>query len=95
PPFALPYSLGLIQRFVDDIVLVSDDDLTRAMYLLFDRMKLAVEPAGAATTAALIGPLAEVLRDARVGLVVCGTNIDPPRFSEYLARGEGVFLRAQ
>ena len=88
PPFAMPYSLGLIRRFVDEIVLVSDDALTEAMYLLFDRQKLAVEPAGAATTAALLGPLRAQLRGLRVGLIVCGANIDPARFSEYLARGE-------
>lgn len=87
PPFALPYSLSLVQRFVDDIVLVSDDDLTEAMYLLFERMKLAVEPAGAATTAAALGPLRERLRGKRTGLLICGANIDATRFAEYLQRG--------
>jgi threonine dehydratase len=87
PPFALPYSLSLVQRYVDDIVLVDDDQLTEGLFLLFERMKLAVEPAGAASTAALLGPLAERLAGTRVGLVVCGANIDPPRFAEYLERG--------
>ena len=87
PPFALPYSLGLVQRFVDDIVLVSDDDLTEALYLLFERAKLAVEPAGAATTAAAIGPLRERLRGKKAGLLICGANIDATRFAEYLQRG--------
>lgn len=87
PPFALPYSLSLVQRFVDDIVLVSDDDLTEAMYLLFSRAKLAVEPAGAATTAAAIGPLRERLQGKRTGLLICGANIDAERFAEYLQRG--------
>lgn len=88
PPFALPYSLELVRRFVDDIVLVSDDDLTAALYLLFSRAKLAVEPAGAATTAALLGPLRSVLAGQRVGLVVCGANIEPAKFADYLIRGE-------
>jgi threonine dehydratase len=87
PPFALPYSLSLVQRFVDDIVLVGDDDLIEALYLLFERMKLAVEPAGAATTAALLGPLRERVAGQRVGLVVCGANIDTDRFGELLGRG--------
>ena len=87
PPFALPYSLSLVQRFVDDIVLVSDDDLTEALYLLFERAKLAVEPAGAATTAAAIGPLRERLQGKRAGLLICGANIDATRFAEYLQRG--------
>jgi threonine dehydratase len=87
PPFALPYSLSLVQRFVDDIVLVKDEDLIESMYLLFERMKLAVEPAGAATTAALLGPLRSRVAGQRVGLVVCGANIDAERFADLLRQG--------
>lgn len=92
PPFALPYSLGLVGRFVDDIVLVSDDELTAALYVLFSRAKLAVEPAGAATTAAMLGPLRERLAGQRVALIICGANIEPARFTEYLVRGEQQWL---
>jgi threonine dehydratase len=48
-------------------------------------MKLAVEPAGAAATAALLGPLRERLRGKRVGITVCGTNIDIESFSAAVA----------
>ena len=75
-PYALPYSFALCQQNVDDIVLVDDDALRRAMGLLFSGMKLAVEPAGAAATAALLGPLRERLQGQRVGVIVCGANID-------------------
>lgn len=92
PPFAMPYSLGLVTRFVDDIVLVSDEAMEEAIYLLFSRLKLAVEPAAAAATAALLGPLAHRLAGRRVALVVCGTNIGPGRFQQHLARGEGLWL---
>jgi threonine dehydratase len=91
PPFTLPYSLGLIQRFVDDVVLVSDEAMEEAMYLLFSRLKLAVEPAAAAATAALLGPLAHRVAGRRVGVVVCGTNIGAARFAESLARGEALW----
>ena len=47
--------------------------------------KLAVEPAGAAATAALMGPLRERLRGKRVGVIVCGSNIDAATFSTHLA----------
>ena len=66
---------------VDELVLVTDDELRRAMRLLFRGVKLAVEPAGAAATAALIGPLRERFRGSRVGAIVCGTNIDPATFT--------------
>jgi threonine dehydratase len=46
-----------------------------------------VEPAGAASTAALLGRLRERLSGRRVGLVVCGSNIDAETFSRQLATG--------
>ncbi len=80
-PYAQPYSYGLCREFVDEIVLVNDDDMRGGMGLLFHSMKLAVEPAGAAATAALMGPLRERLRGKRVGITVCGANIDIKSFA--------------
>jgi threonine dehydratase len=79
-PYALPYSFGVARQFVDGIVTIPDDAMRRAMGLLFAEMKLAVEPAGAAATAALCGPLRARLDGKRVGLIVCGTNIDLETF---------------
>ncbi|HEY7411423.1 MAG TPA: threonine/serine dehydratase [Vicinamibacteria bacterium] len=83
-PHAAPYSFALCRRYLDDLVLVDDDALRRAMLLLFASAKLAVEPAGAAATAALCGPLRERLAGRRVGLVVCGANIDSATFARHL-----------
>jgi threonine dehydratase len=80
-PYALPHSFGIAQRFVDEIVTIPDAAMQRAMALLFADMKLAVEPAGAAATAALCGPLRERLQGKRVALVVCGSNIDLATFA--------------
>jgi threonine dehydratase len=80
-PYALPYSFELCRRFVDEIVLIDDDAMRRAMGSLYSSMKLAVEPAGAAATAALCGPLAERLAGKRVGVIVCGANIDLETFA--------------
>ena len=87
PPFSLPYSYALCRQYLDDLVLVDDDELCRALTLIFQGAKLAVEPAGAATTAGLIGPLREKLAGKHVGLIVCGSNIDTETYSKYLARG--------
>jgi threonine dehydratase len=75
-PHSEPYSYQMCQRYIDDIVLVSDEELARAMKVLFEHLKLAVEPAGAAATAALLGPLAGKYSGKRVGIIVCGANID-------------------
>jgi threonine dehydratase len=58
--------------------------MRRAMALLFREMKLAVEPAGAAATAALCGPLRARLAGRRVGVIVCGSNIDAATFARHL-----------
>jgi threonine dehydratase len=86
-PHAAPYSFALCRAFVDEVVLVDDDALRAAMRLLLVSAKLAVEPAGAAATAALCGPLREPLAGMRVGLVICGANIDPETFSRHVLGG--------
>ncbi len=76
PPKAEPYTFSVCRRFVDEIVLVNDDQLKAAMRDLFHGLKLAVEPAGAAATAGLLGPLKEKIKGKKVGIIACGTNID-------------------
>jgi threonine dehydratase len=83
-PYAAPYSFSLCQKYLDDLVLVSDDALRSGMRLLFLSAKLAVEPAGAAATAALVGPLLPRLRGKRVAVIVCGANIDPESYAKFL-----------
>lgn len=92
-PHAAPYSFGLCRRFLSALVQVEDGELTAAMALLMREMKLATEPAGAAATAALVGPLRDRLRGKRVGLIVCGTNIDAGTFCRLVGDGGGSRLR--
>lgn len=80
-PYALPYSFAMAHRFVDEIVTIADEAMRRAMGLLQADVKLAVEPAAAAATAALCGPLRERLAGQRVGVIVCGSNIDLATFA--------------
>ncbi len=88
PPMTTPFAFETCRRYVDDIVVVSDDQMAAAAALLFAERKLAVEPAGAAATAAAFGPLRRRLAGKRVGLIVCGANIDRDSFCTLLARGE-------
>ena len=52
---------------------------------LFYGIKLAVEPAGAASTAGLLGPLKERIKGKRAGIIVCGTNIDIKDFHKLIS----------
>jgi threonine dehydratase len=83
-PHAAPLSFNLCRRYLDDLVTVDDDDLLTAMRLLHSELKLAVEPACAAATAALLGPLAARLQHQRVGILLCGSNISAERWSELM-----------
>lgn len=85
-PMALPYSFELCNRFVDDFVTVSDAELVGAMRLIFADMKMAVEPACAASTAALIGPLRSRLAGKRVVAIFCGSNIDFDSFTRLIGQ---------
>lgn len=83
-PYSAPYSYAVCRKFIDEIVLIEDDEMRRAMKLLFEDLKLAVEPAGAATTAALVGPLREKCVGKKVGLIICGANIGTETFFDLI-----------
>jgi threonine dehydratase len=87
PPMSLPYSFGLARAHIDDIVLVEDDAMCAALALLQAEARLAVEPAAAAATAALMGPLGERLAGKRICLIICGANIDGATYGRLLERG--------
>ena len=75
-PFAMPYSFALSRANVDRLAMISDEEIGRAMGFLYRALNIAVEPACAAATAAMLGPLRESLGGKRVVLVMCGSNID-------------------
>lgn len=78
-------TLSLVQRLTGGIVTVSDLELRRAMALLASRMKLLVEPGGAAAFAALLhGKLPDVA-GRKVGIVLSGGNVDLERFGSLVA----------
>ncbi|MDE2428734.1 MAG: threonine/serine dehydratase [Burkholderiales bacterium] len=85
-PYTMDYSFRVCQRFVDDIVRVSDQEICASMAHLYRDMKLVAEPAAAVATAGLFGPLRARLDGKRVALIICGSNVDPGRFTELLLR---------
>jgi threonine dehydratase len=65
----------LILRYVDDIITVTDEELLKTMFFLWERMKMLVEPTGALAACALL----EKKLDAtgkKVGVVISGGNVD-------------------
>lgn len=80
-PFALPLTFELCRQNVDELVRVDDSALKDAMGLLFRELKIAVEPACAASTAALMGPLSGRFSGKKVVPIMCGSNIDWATYS--------------
>jgi threonine dehydratase len=83
-PYALPISFSLCRASLEEVVRIQDAEMIAAMRFLFQHARLAVEPAGAAATAALLGPLRERLAGLRVGLIVCGSNISAEAYAHLI-----------
>ena len=71
-PFEL--TMGIIRRLIDDIILVSEQDLVRAILLLLETTHQTAEGAGAASTAGAM-KMSEELKGRRVALVISGGNL--------------------
>jgi threonine dehydratase len=71
-----PEVFEIIDRLVDDMVTVSDQEILEAVRFLLERAKLLAEPAGAATAAALLSRRVSLPADCRVVAVVSGGNFD-------------------
>jgi threonine dehydratase len=65
------------QRLVDRVVVVDDADVRHAQRELWQRLRLLVEPAGAAAPAALMSGAYRPESRERVGVLLCGANFDP------------------
>lgn len=78
------YTFAIIQRDVDDILTVSDDQLVACMRFFAERMKMVVEPTGCLGFAAARAMKAQ-LRGKRVGVIVSGGNVDMARYGALLA----------
>ena len=86
-PLHCDLSFNVCQKVIDQMVLVNDDEMCDAMALIYDNLKFALEPAGAAVVAALNGPLNGKLKGKKVAAILCGSNIDEQAWATLLARG--------
>lgn len=74
----------IMQQYVDDVMLVNDDELKYTIRLLLERCKMMVEGAGAAATAAVLTNKIALPKNARVVSVLSGGNVDLARLKEWL-----------
>lgn len=69
------YTFPLVLRHVDDIVTVSEESIRQAIHLIWERMKIIVEPTGALAAAALLSGAVNA-PGQRVGIILSGGNVD-------------------
>jgi threonine dehydratase len=81
-------TLPLVERHLDGVVTVSDDQAAEAMVLLLERSKLVVEGAGAVGVAALLAGKVEPAGDGETCAVLSGGNVDASRLAECIHLGE-------
>lgn len=84
-PFAGERNLEIVRRLVDDVVLISDDEIADGVRFLATRARLIAEPGGAAAVGALLAGRAGVRPGERVVAIVSGGNIDASRLAEILS----------
>jgi threonine dehydratase len=82
------FTLPLVERYIDEVVTVTDDEVAEAMVLLLERSKLVVEGAGAVAVAALMQGRVEAPASGRVCAVLSGGNVDASLLSECIRLGE-------
>lgn len=88
-PHTDAYSYQICRDNIDSLATVTEDQIRQGMLTLFSELKLAVEPACAVATAALMHPLREELAGKRVGVLLCGTNTDPATYMKHLSAAVG------
>lgn len=89
-------NFDIIKDAVDEVVTVTDDDISRALVTLLERAKLVVEPAGAVAVAAILAEKIDAVGTTVV--VLSGGNIDPMVMERVISRGllaTGRYLRVR
>jgi threonine dehydratase len=81
-------TLPLVERHLDGVVTVSDDEVAEAMVLLLERSKMVVEGAGAVGVAALLAGKVEPPGEGETCAVLSGGNVDASRLAECIRLGE-------
>ena len=68
-------TFNIIREYVDNIIIVSEDEIIEAMKLIWERMKIVIEPSSAVPFAALLKEKAR-FSSKRVGIIISGGNVD-------------------
>ena len=80
-------TFDIIQKYVDELVLVDETEIAAAILLLLERKKILSEGAGAAPLAAVLNGSVKVPRQGNTVLVISGGNVDSPLLGRIISQG--------
>ena len=83
-PFAGAWTLAMVRRYVDDIVLLDDPTILAGLRFMLERGKQLLEPAGAAALAAVLAGRIPIRDGERVAVILSGGNVEMSRLGEFL-----------
>jgi threonine dehydratase len=78
--------LPIAQKYVEKVILVSDDEITQAQEALWSVLRAVTEPGGAAAFAALLSRRYQPAPDERVGVLLCGANTAAVNLSAFVTK---------
>ncbi|NOT63795.1 MAG: pyridoxal-phosphate dependent enzyme, partial [Acidobacteria bacterium] len=81
------FPLEIVKRYVDEIVTVTEGEISSAILKLLEIEKTVAEGGGAAGLAAVLFKKIANLENQRVAIIICGGNIDPNLLSQIIERG--------
>lgn len=84
PPFTGEHVMERVRQYVDDVAVVTDDEIREAMRLVIERLRLVVEPSGAAALAGLLTGRVGVSLGDVVGVTLSGGNVNAERLRQLL-----------
>lgn len=82
-PGKLPFQI--VKKYLDDIVLVNEDEIKRGVLLLLERAKLLVEPSGAVTIAALMTGKIDI-KNKEIVAILSGGNIELDKLADFIKK---------
>ena len=88
-PLHCQMSFSVCQEVIDEMILVTDDEICQAMVRVYDGLRFALEPAGVAVIAALESGRC-TLKNQRVAAILCGSNIDESSWLKFALRGRKI-----
>jgi threonine dehydratase len=84
-PFAGTWTMAMVRRYVDEIVLLDDATILAGLRFALERLKQVVEPAGAAALAAVLAGRVEIRDGERVAVILSGGNVEVGRLGDLVA----------